>query len=51
MLTSPRSTAAPVAIRISDVAKRYAHLQVLDGMYLVVNRGEFFGLVGVNGAG
>ena len=51
MLTSPQSTAAPVAIRISDVAKRYARLQVLDGMNLEVKRGEFFGLVGVNGAG
>jgi ABC-2 type transport system ATP-binding protein len=51
MLTSPQSTAAPVAIRMSDVAKRYARLQVLDGMALEVKRGEFFGLVGVNGAG
>ena len=39
------------AILISSVAKRYARLQVLDGMDLEIGRGEFFGLVGVNGAG
>ena len=49
--SSPTGTAAPVAIRISKVAKRYARLKVLDGMDLDVPRGEFFGLVGVNGAG
>lgn len=49
--SSPTSDSAAIAIRISKVAKRYARLQVLDGMDLDVPRGEFFGLVGVNGAG
>ena len=51
MLSSPPNTAAPIAIRISNVAKRYAGLQVLDGMDLQVQQGEFFALVGMNGAG
>jgi ABC-2 type transport system ATP-binding protein len=48
---SPASPADSIAIRIANVAKRYARLQVLDGMSLDVAEGEFFGLVGVNGAG
>jgi len=51
MSPSPVSPDASVAIRISKVAKRYARLQVLDGLDLEVKQGEFFGLVGVNGAG
>jgi len=51
MPLSPQGTATPSAIKISKVVKRYARLQVLDGMDLQVERGEFFGLVGVNGAG
>jgi ABC-2 type transport system ATP-binding protein len=51
MPPSPADTATQIAIRISKVAKRYAGLQVLDGMDLQVEQGEFFGLVGVNGAG
>jgi ABC-2 type transport system ATP-binding protein len=50
LLSSP-SPATPIAVRISNVAKRYARLQVLDGVDLAVEQGEFFGLVGVNGAG
>ena len=51
MPLSPQSTSSQSAIKISKVAKRYARLQVLDGMDLQVQRGEFFGLVGINGAG
>ncbi|NIP48352.1 MAG: ATP-binding cassette domain-containing protein [Gammaproteobacteria bacterium] len=51
MPLSPPRAAAPSAIRIAKVAKRYSRLQVLDGLDLEVGRGEFFGLVGVNGVG
>jgi len=40
-----------LAIRTSNVRKRYARLQVLDGLDLEIRKGEFFGLVGMNGAG
>ena len=47
------SAPGPVApaIRLSDVRKRYGRQTVLDGISLDVEAGEFFGLVGVNGAG
>jgi ABC-2 type transport system ATP-binding protein len=51
MPQSTENNAAPAAIRISNVAKRYSRLQVLDGLDLEMDQGEFFGLVGVNGAG
>jgi ABC-2 type transport system ATP-binding protein len=51
MPSPPSSPDAPIAVRISNVAKRYGRLQVLEGMDLDVRQGEFFGLVGVNGAG
>lgn len=51
MPLSPQSTGTPAAIRISKLAKRYSRLQVLECLDLEVQRGEFFGLVGVNGAG
>ena len=41
----------PIALSVANVAKRYAHVRVLQGMDLEVARGECFGLVGVNGAG
>ncbi|MBB3121232.1 ABC transporter ATP-binding protein [Pseudoduganella violacea] len=39
------------ALRFRNVTKRHAHRPVLDGVDLTVERGEFFGLAGVNGAG
>ncbi len=51
MPESPQSSASTVAVELSKVAKRSARQQVLDGLSLRVERGEFFGLVGVNGAG
>ena len=39
------------AIRFETLTKRYGRQLVLDQLSLEVHRGEFFGLVGVNGAG
>ncbi|NRR31863.1 ABC transporter ATP-binding protein [Oxalobacteraceae bacterium] len=39
------------ALRFQQVVKRYARHSVLQGVDLEVAQGEFFGLVGVNGAG
>ena len=40
-----------IAIRTIKIRKRYARLQVLDGLDLDIRRGELFALVGMNGAG
>lgn len=39
------------AVQFERVFKQYGHLPVLDGLSLQVEPGEFFGLVGINGAG
>src|ERR1700674_4548768 len=39
------------AIEIRNVKKRYKELQALKGVNLVVEEGEFFGLLGPSGAG
>jgi len=39
------------AVTFTDVVKRYAGREVLSGINMQVRRGEFAGLVGVNGAG
>lgn len=39
------------AIRISGLTKRYKGLIAVDDLDLVINRGELFSLLGVNGAG
>jgi len=38
-------------IKCQNLVKQYAHHVVLDGINLVVEEGEFFGLVGMNGSG
>ena len=40
-----------VAVRVDALAKRYGTSVALDGVSLVVDRGESFSLVGANGAG
>lgn len=39
------------AVIFKDLSKSYGNQQVLAGVDLAVNRGEFLGLVGINGAG
>ena len=45
------SVAAPLAIEVHGLSKRYGSLQVLDGLDLAVPRGELVALLGPNGAG
>ena len=39
------------AIEISHLKKNYSSLEVLKGIDFCVNRGEIFGILGINGAG
>ena len=41
----------PVAIRFSNLKKRYGNVRALDGLSLNVRRGEIFGLIGPDGSG
>jgi len=45
------STAAPVAVAVAGLTKRYGSLTALDALDLSIAKGEVFGLVGPNGAG
>jgi len=47
----PGATAAPSAIELVEVRKRFGRTVVLDGLSLQVRRGEVFGFLGRNGAG
>jgi branched-chain amino acid transport system ATP-binding protein len=40
-----------VAIRATDIRKRYGGVVALDGVSLTVTKGEVFGIIGPNGAG
>jgi ABC-2 type transport system ATP-binding protein len=40
-----------VAVRCTDLHKRYGEVRAVNGLSLAVNRGECFGLLGPNGAG
>ena len=46
----PHMTAEPV-LEVTEVRKRYGRTVALDGLSLMVGRGELFGLLGPNGAG
>lgn len=42
---------APAAIVFDEVTRKYGSLSALDGVSLIVGRGEMFGLIGPDGAG
>lgn len=42
---------ADLAIHIEKLCKSFVDMQILDGINLTVDSGEFVGLIGVNGAG
>lgn len=48
-MTAPESS--PIAVCFEEVRKSYGRQVVLDGFSLRIAAGEFFGLVGINGAG
>lgn len=45
------SPPADVTIRVSGFVKRYKKCTAVDGVDLIVNRGEIYGLIGPDGAG
>jgi ABC-2 type transport system ATP-binding protein len=46
-----QGTSAPVALRVSDLTKRYGARLAVDHLNLEVKQGEVFGFLGPNGAG
>jgi ABC-2 type transport system ATP-binding protein len=49
--TKPETAAAPAAVRIEHLTKRYGELTAVDDLSLVVPTGKMFGFLGPNGAG
>jgi ABC-2 type transport system ATP-binding protein len=50
-MTATPESAAPAAIRVAGIEKRYGELEVLTGVDLEVAPGSIFALLGSNGAG
>ena len=48
---SAAATRAPIAIRATDLVKKYGSLLAVDRLSLEIPRGEIFGLIGPDGAG
>ena len=48
---APNAGQASMAIRATDLVKRYGTLQAVDRLSLEIPRGEIFGLIGPDGAG
>jgi ABC-2 type transport system ATP-binding protein len=46
-----QTQAAPLAVELTDVSKRYGRTVALDRVSFDIRRGEFFALLGPNGAG
>ena len=44
-------TTGEIAIRVTDLAKRYGELDAVRGVSFAIPRGEIFGLIGPDGAG
>ncbi|MEJ2271471.1 MAG: ATP-binding cassette domain-containing protein, partial [Candidatus Bathyarchaeota archaeon] len=38
-------------VEAKDVVKEFGSVKALDGLSLKINKGEIFGLIGLNGAG
>jgi ABC-2 type transport system ATP-binding protein len=52
MASPPPPTAlSPIALRVTDLTKQYAHVTAVGGVSFEVRRGEIVGLLGPNGAG
>jgi ABC-2 type transport system ATP-binding protein len=47
----PRLSLDLPAIEVTDLRKRYGHIEALAGLTMTVGRGEVFGFLGPNGAG
>ncbi len=50
-MSTPASTPAPPALRVSNLTVSYNEVRALDGVSIAVGPGSICGLVGVNGSG